>query len=721
MILLKSEVDELWMSDDDLSQWRIVPPKSADYHHHEGLKYFKISKFDGVEIKLDKEMGALAIDLPAHYFLTNYLLNKSNTTLPNPAPNGGFLNYYFFATGGESVKENVDATLDFGLFNKFGTGKLSVLGRNLNSFGEAIRLDTTWTIDKPFNMASVRFGDSISRGGMWGTPIRFGGVQWSTNFLTQPGFVTTPLLNFNAASTLPSTLDLFINNVDTYQQQVSPGPFSINNVPLISGAGEARLVVRDIFGQEQVLIQPFYISRTLLREGLTDYSYEVGAERLNYAVRSNDYDRVSASATHRYGFSNQFTGEFHADAQKGRASIGFGGVYRVGYFGVLDGSIATSVNEKGDGQLAVIGFERQSNNLSFGLRTQLASSHFSYQGMRENDTVPSSLTNAFVGLSFRNAGSLSVNYLKNNYRNQLDEEIVSLNYNNNISRDWFLNMNAFKSIANDNHNIGLNLVYILGPRTSVSLSTNKTQSLDQTQLQVQQSLPVGPGYGYRFLAEDQNNKRLEAGVSYQNDFGTYSIEASKMNNTTQYRGFVSGSVARVDGENYFARQLGESFAIVDVPGYSNVDVFAQNQLIGTTNKDGKILVPRLKSYEKSQISIDPKQFPIEAEIEEFRLEAVPYFRSADYVRFAINNDRSAELRLVLIDNTNVPSGAMVRFADSLNQTASYPVGANGQVYMRGFKSHSHLVATWEGGRCEADVDYLETEVATPDLGVFVCK
>lgn len=721
MILLLSENDVLWMSAEDLSFWRVIPPKNADYHHQEGVKFYKLTKFSGVKTTLDAEKGSLAIDFPVSYFQQVSLMAEPKSVLPNPAPNGGFINYEFFATDGNNTQTNVDTTLDLGVFNKYGTGNLSVLGRNINENGKYVRLETTWTVDKPFNMASLRIGDGISRGGMWGRPIRFGGIQWSTNFATQPEYITTPLLNISANAALPSTLDLFINNVQTYQQQLAPGAFSINNLPLVSGAGDARLIVRDILGREQVIVQPYYVSRTLLREGLSDYSYEIGAERINYTLRSNDYDRLSASATHRYGFSNRFTGEVHADAQEGRASAGVTGVYRIGYFGVLDASVATSNSERGNGSLGVLGFERQANQLSFGARTQIASRDFSYQGMQAQDQVPVSLTNAFVGFNLQNLGSLSVNYLNQNYRDQTDAEIVSVNYNKNISRDWFFNANAFTSLKDNNYNLGFNLVYVLGNRTSASFTANKTQGQDQALLQVQKSLPIGTGFGFRTLAEVQGNNRFEAGLSYQNDYGTYTVEASKIDNARQYRGSIAGSIARVEGENYFARRLGESFAIVEVPGYKNINVYSQNQLVGTTNQTGKVLVPSLRAYQRNQISIDPKDLPIEAEVEEYRLEAVPYFRSADYVKFAINSDRSATLTITLADGTAVPAGAEVRFADSSNQTASFPVGAAGLTYLRGFKVHSHLIAKWQGGKCEFDVDYMDTNEITPDLGSFVCR
>lgn len=719
MILLRKE-NTLWMSEQDLAYWRINQPADAQVFNYAGTKYYKISAFSDIKTDLNQEAGTLALDLPPSYFQANQLTTATPNVVPHLAPNGGYLNYDFFAQGGQN-NTNIDTTLDFGLFNRYGVGNASFLGRNIDNNGQIIRLDTTWTVDKPFNLASLRLGDGISRGGTWGRPIRFGGIQWSTNFATQPEFITTPLLNFSSFATLPSTLDLFINNVQTYQQQLAPGAFSINNLPLVSGAGDARLVVRDIFGREQVIIQPYYVSRSLLREGLSDYSYEVGKERLNYTVQSGKYDRLSASGTHRYGFTNAFTGEVHADAQEDRRSLGVTGVYRLGYFGVVDASVAASDGDKGAGQLAVLGFERQANRFSFGGRSQVTSRDFSYQGMQMNDSAPAILNSAFAGVNLQQYGAVNINYIRQKFRTNTDVEIVSTNYNKNLSRDWFVNVNAFKSLQDNNYNVGLNLVYVIADRTSASLTTNNSNNDDQTLLQVQRNLPIGEGVGYRVLSEVQANKRLEAGLSYQNNIGTYVVEASKVADTTFYRGSISGSVARLGGENYFSRRLGESFAVVDVAGYKDVRVYSQNQLVGTSNAKGRLLVPGLRPYQRNQIAIEPSDLPLEASIDTYKLEAIPYFNSADYVKFVINSERSATLTIVDAQGKAIPAGAEVQFADQPNQFGTYPIAAEGEVYMRGFKARSHLIVTWLDNRCEFDVDYPETQEVTPNLGTFTCQ
>ncbi len=95
-------------------------------------------------------------------------------------------------------------------------------------------------------------------------------------FPLQPGFVTFPLPGISGEAALPSTVDLYVDNALRMRRQVPSGPFSIQDLPVTTGQGDARLVIRDILGREQVITQPFYATSRLLKQGLHDYSYELG-------------------------------------------------------------------------------------------------------------------------------------------------------------------------------------------------------------------------------------------------------------------------------------------------------------------------------------------------------------------------------------------------------------------------------------------------------------
>jgi outer membrane usher protein len=118
-----------------------------------------------------------------------------------------------------------------GGFNAWGVGTLHVLGKGLGDQARFVLLDATWTTDMPSHLASLRLSDAISRPGEWGGSVRFGGIQWATNFATQSRFVSYPVPTVDGQSALPSTVDLYVNNALRLRRELPAGPFSISDVP----------------------------------------------------------------------------------------------------------------------------------------------------------------------------------------------------------------------------------------------------------------------------------------------------------------------------------------------------------------------------------------------------------------------------------------------------------------------------------------------------------
>jgi len=80
-------------------------------------------------------------------------------------------------------------------------------------------------------------GDAITLPGAWGSSVRFGGMQFGSNFQLRPDLITYPLQAFSGAAVVPSTVDVFVNGNRIATQAVQPGPFSISDVPLVTGSG----------------------------------------------------------------------------------------------------------------------------------------------------------------------------------------------------------------------------------------------------------------------------------------------------------------------------------------------------------------------------------------------------------------------------------------------------------------------------------------------------
>ena len=69
-------------------------------------------------------------------------------------------------------------------------------------------------------------------------------------------------------------------------------------------------------------------------------------------------------------------------------------------------------------------------------------------------------------------------------------------------------------------------------------------------------------------------------------------------------------IAFLDGHAYWTRPVQSSFAVVDAGTTAGVDVYRENQLVGTTDAHGKLLVPDLLPFAVNRLSIDDSALPV---------------------------------------------------------------------------------------------------------------
>jgi outer membrane usher protein len=269
--------------------------------------------------------------------------------IPVSASWGSLLNYTLFGseTSGLDPRKATfsggSASLEARIFSPYGAlSQTGIVGTTTTHDMTVLRLESSFAYSHPESLVTYRAGDSISGALSWTRSIRFGGIQAQRNFGMRSDLVTAPLPSFSGSAAVPSTLDVYLNNSKTYTQEVPPGPFQVNNLPLISG-GEARLVLRDAAGREVETTLPFYTSPQLLREDLTYFSVETGFPRIHYGTESNDYvGKAFAAMSARHGLYDWLTLEGHAEGVGGLYNGGAGALARTGNFGILSAAASGS-------------------------------------------------------------------------------------------------------------------------------------------------------------------------------------------------------------------------------------------------------------------------------------------------------------------------------------------------------------------------------------------
>lgn len=716
--MVKLNSGRLWVNIDDLLRWRIRPPVGEPLMLR-GKEYRPLDAIDGLEYEVNEATQVLLIEGRAQVF-TPTLINARGLDYSPPAPasRGAFLNYDLQYQQQQGA-QRMDGLFELGLFNRLGFGTASFLGRRLPGDEQITRLETVWTHDEPLATRSLRIGDSIGRAGAWGRAVRFGGVQWGTDFTTRPDIISFPLPTFEGETALPSVIDLHVNNALRLSRHIAPGPFTITNVPVITGAGEVRVVVRDILGRESLISAPYYASSNLLQAGRHDYTYEAGFLRHRFAVESNDYGSLFIAGTHRLGLNDRLTGELRAELMVDQQTAGAAFSYNWTDIGLLSGATALSHGPAGGGGLLSLGLEHQGRRFGFTLYNQIASTDFTQLGASEHSLPPREVSLARANLSTGHRGSAFVGYTHQAGPTQPDIDLVSIGYSVNLFDDYFLSLFAVRSLHEEGAtSFGLNLTHAFGSRTSASVNWTRQAGRSTPSFQLQRSLPQGDGVGYHLSSSGGPRNNQAAALLMQNGFGRYSAEIARQNDLSAQRFSASGGVALLGGGLHLSRRLDGSFAVVKVGDFPGVPVSADNQVVAHTDANGTALVPALRAYQENSISIRADALPLDAEIDSLRLTITPRRRSGSLLEFPVRKVRGALLKIILEDGSPLPSGAVVSIQ---GQEQTFPVARRGEAYVTGLERDNRVRATWKAQHCTLRVTLPADAGPLPVLGPLLCR
>ncbi|MDH3474832.1 MAG: fimbria/pilus outer membrane usher protein, partial [Rhodospirillales bacterium] len=398
---------------------------------HQGARYYPLDAYPGTAYEIDERAQAIHLTVAPEYMLATVIQRGGARGFVEPTASGrgGFLNYDLLSehTAG---RHELGGLFELGAFAGPFVATGTQVVRGLDSDPDYVRLDSSISRDFPERRLTIRAGDSISRGGAWGRPVRFGGLQIGSNFATQPHFLAFPTIGLSGDAALPSTIDVLINDSQRFSDELPSGPFAISDLPAVTGAGEVTAVVTDILGRETVITQPYYISPSLLRAGLEDFSYETGFLREDFGLESNDYEsRPFFSGTYRYGMTDRLTGEVHGELEGERQALGLGAALPLGHFGVLDAAAAGSVEEGEPGGLVQLGFRRVAREFSVSAFGRLTGGDYTDLGVDGTLRSPDREARLNLGIPLGAWGTVGSGYGYRAFDDAADDHVVSATYN----------------------------------------------------------------------------------------------------------------------------------------------------------------------------------------------------------------------------------------------------------------------------------------------------
>jgi len=687
----------------------------------------RLTSLQGVQVHYDQEHQSVDITAPlALLQLSTHVLNTQQEAAAKASASPGLLlNYNLYGTQAEHGVSSLSALTELRAFNGnsvFSTTSLAQTTRGAADWSDHnVRLDTSWSMSFPDSMVTLRAGDALTGATAWSRSTRLGGVQIGTNFALQPYRVTTPLPAFTGAATLPSEVELYINGMRQYATNVPAGPFQLNTVPGISGAGNAQIVLTDSLGRVTSMDFSLYNSQQLLQKGLADWSAELGVVREDYGLSSFSYGHDAvASGTWRYGVSDTFTAETHGEATRGLASGGAGGNWLLGATGgVLAGSAAASDDHGMSGSQFGASYYWNDNFFNLGVNAIKASSGYRDVASLYGGPPPRLTASAQAGINTIRFGGLGVSYMHLRYEAQTNR-YASAYWYKSIGRAVSLNFNANQNLdQRRDRSFFLTIGVTLDNNTYLSGGMQRSGDQEGFTVNASHSTPSDGGFGWR--AQFQHG---DAGVDGQGElgylgrYGELQAGISRYNdNNSAYAG-ANGSLVLMGGEMFASRTIYDGFAVISTDGVAGVPVRLENNPIGITDKHGMLLVTPLNAYQNNQLSIDPMDLPADMRIGRVNLVATPTDRAGTLVRFDIAPIRAASI--ILIDNTGkpLPLGSLVHVKGQQAEPAL--VGFDGAVYLDTLGAHNALDVDTPAGACHVAFDYRKQGDGIPQIGPLTC-
>ena len=715
-----------------------------------------LADLPGLTWRIDRPTQTLYVTATDQSLLPSLLQVEGESDNAGTVESGTGATFNYDVTGTSTDGQKiVNGVFDLRAFSPWGvasTGTLVYAGGGPAGPGttSAVRLDSTYTYSDPDALHRYRAGDFITGGLSWTRPIRIGGLQFSSDYSLRPDLVTFPLPTLNGSAAVPSTLDVLVNGDRLLSRQLQPGPFSIPQLPTVTGAGTISLAVTNSLGQQVITSLPFYASSALLAPGLQTFSLQVGALRRNFGVISNDYGNLAASGTYRRGVFDWLTVESSVEGTAGAYMGGAGLVTNVANLAVVNASAAASTSAEGTGTQLSVGLQRNGRVFSFGASAIMADRNYRDIAAASGAPAPRLQINASASVSLRRFGSASIAYagidryaLPNPVRvflpagTALTEttestgqfvlfqpvqraHIVSASYSLEIG-DLSLYATAFRDLSNKSSNgvlVGLTLP--LGSRTSASANSTTGNGGSTTQLQMEQSAVINGDWGYQVLGSTGVSKHEFAQAQYKTSAALLTAGVDHTSGETTVRLESQGAFSYVDGGLFASTAINDSFAVVDTNGLPNIRVQDENRDVGVTDSRGLLLVPDMGSFTVNHIGIVPTDVGLDSALDTATKEVRPQARSGVIVKFPVRIRHGALLQLVDEPGAPIPLGSTA--TPQRPSATVVPVGYDGEAYLEDLEPHNQVVVDRPNGRrCKVAFDYTPVPGDLPLIGPLTCR
>lgn len=656
----------------------------------------RLRSIAGLAYQLDQATQILKIEVaPSAMRRSEIAVTTAQTDAVLPAW-GGLLNYSAYGddTG------NIGATGELRLFGPVGTVSSGVLvNRNpkRRTF-DVRRLETRYVFENLRSAQRLTVGDFISPDGSANGAIRAAGIQLATDFTLQPDLVTMPLPQMTGGNGVPSTVDLYVNGVRRLTQDVKAGQFAVSGVPMVDGAGQVSLLVRDALGRESVQQLSFYSSRQLLRPGLTATSAQLGLLRRNAFTAGDRYGSSFASGAIRHGVSDRLTAEgrlaLAGTVQVAGASL----TSKLSEFGILALSGDVSHSNGATGTDATISFRRDDPRMSafvvaqkrFGKFETLANQRF----VRDDWTLQ-------AGGAWRSPVlgglSLSATLL---HSQRFNTRIIAASWSRPIGNRLSAFINVVETRARRSGLLAaVGVTLPLSNRSSAVVQASHSAQGLAGQASWTRFGEVDRGTDLRTALSVTSNRAtsLGGGLTFRGRSGEIGGDVQVDRHRAGGRVFASGAALWVGGRPELTAAVGQSFVVVQT-GQPDVAVSLENRPAGRTRSDGSLFLPNLPANATARIALDYDGIDFEHEVAKAEVLVRTRGAGGAVVKLPVRPVRAATIHILLPSGQPVPMGSLVHRQGHPDDM----IGYDGVAYLTDIDEHVTAQVEMGGERCSID-------------------
>ena len=613
---------------------------------------------------------------------------------------------------------------------------------------------TSLTIDSRQSVRRIIVGDTFAPRSLLGSAPLVAGVSVRSRFSLDPYEPQFPLPSVQGTVTTPAVAEVYVNDNLVGRESLPPGAFQLERLPARTGLGDVRVVVRDLFGVEQQFGGPYYITSNVLRPGVSDYHYLVGMARTDSFTRGPAYGALTWSMAHRIGVTRWLTLGARSEGSRTVGELGPMLNLRLWRFGEITAAAAGSRSQRRTDIALAGSYSLIAAPVTATVSALRVGPHYSSLSLGVNDPRQRDRFDASVAVTLGRGASVLVarSYVagvpdaatdtrpREQYM-ELDESVrllpVTLFSPRARLRDSaILNLRlggrtrlalsvtrtaqggdvrpAFQGYAS----VGV----ILTRRSVATITHARTEDTASTVVDLQRSLPLGSGIGYRFLGDTANEGAVNGLLQAQGRYGRVSLRHNYLNGRQTSTMDVSGGVVWTGGEVNLSRRIHDGYALVRVPAVPGIRVYLNDQVVGQTNRRGSVLVPNLLSYLGNPIRIADEDVPLEFELSRLRALVAPPWRGGGVVAFPALRLRSVTGRIRLAEGGAEIVPAFGRIVvDVEGSERRSPVGSDGEFFLEQVPPGEHAGRLiFEGATCPLTLTVPATSTLITDIGIVRC-